>query len=100
MLKALGSHKTVARFKHIRDPVLRDISETSDEVLRYRHRHLSAGRETWHKVGTAIAVKKGIPRTCANVPTLLSSVATGVCTPRGNTAAMSLAAVYKSLEIL
>jgi hypothetical protein len=49
--------------------------------------------QDWHKGGTAVAVKKGIPHRCADVPPLLSGEATGVCIPTGNTE-MFLAAVY------
>jgi hypothetical protein len=51
-----------------------------------------------HKGGTAVAVKNGIPHTCADLPPLLSE-ATGVFTPSGNTE-MLFAAVYKSLQKL
>jgi hypothetical protein len=55
--------------------------------------------EDVHKGGTAIAVKKGIPHTCVDLPPLLSVEVTGICIPIGNTE-MFLAAVYKSLQRL
>jgi hypothetical protein len=51
-------------------------------------------REDGHKCGTALALKKGIPHTCVDLPPLLSVEATGVCIPIGNTE-IFLAAVYK-----
>jgi hypothetical protein len=55
--------------------------------------------EDLHKVGTATAVKKGIPHTCVNLPPLVSVEATGVCILIENTE-MFCAAVYKSLQRL
>jgi hypothetical protein len=55
--------------------------------------------EDWHKGETAVAVKKSIPHTCVNLPSLLSVEATGVCIPIGNTE-MFLAAVHKSPQRL
>jgi hypothetical protein len=54
--------------------------------------------EDGHKGGTYIAVKKGIPDTCVDLPPHLSVEATGVCIPIGNTE-MFLVAVYKSSDI-
>jgi exonuclease III len=51
--------------------------------------------EDGHRGRTAVAVKKGIPHTCVNLPPLLSVEATGVCMPIGNNE-IFLAAVYKS----
>jgi hypothetical protein len=51
--------------------------------------------EDGHKGRTAVAVKKGIPHTCTDLPPLLSVEATEVCIPIGNPK-MFLAAVYKS----
>jgi hypothetical protein len=56
-------------------------------------------REDGHKGGTVIAVKKGIPHTCIDLPALLSVEATGVCITIRNTE-MLLAAVYKSPQRL
>jgi hypothetical protein len=42
-------------------------------------------RKDGHKGGTAIAVKKGILHTCADLTPLLSVEATGVCISTGNT---------------
>jgi hypothetical protein len=47
------------------------------------------------ETGTAVAVKKGIPHTCADPPPLLSVGATGICIQIGNTE-MILALVYIS----
>jgi hypothetical protein len=55
--------------------------------------------EEGHKGGTAIALKKGIPHTCLDLPPLLSVKATGVCIPIGNTQ-MFHAAVHKSPQRL
>jgi hypothetical protein len=52
--------------------------------------------EDRHKGGTVVAVKKGIPHTCVNLPPLLPVEATGVYIPIGNPE-MFLAALYKSL---
>jgi hypothetical protein len=52
-------------------------------------------RQDGHKGGTAVAVKKGIPHTYADLPPVLSVEATGVCIPIGHTE-MLLAFVYKS----
>jgi hypothetical protein len=52
--------------------------------------------EDRHKDRTAIAVKKGIPHICVNLPPPLSAEVTGICIPIGNTE-MLLAAVYKPL---
>jgi hypothetical protein len=49
--------------------------------------------EDGHKGGTAIAVKKGIPHACVDLPPLLSAAATGVCMLTGNTE-IFLAPVY------
>jgi hypothetical protein len=56
-------------------------------------------REDGYKGGTAIAVKKGIPHTCVDLPPLLSVEATRVCVSIENTE-MFLAAVHKSLQKL
>jgi hypothetical protein len=56
-------------------------------------------REDRHKGRTAIAVKKGIPHTCADLPPLPSTDVTGVCIPIGNTK-IFLAAVHKYLQRL
>jgi hypothetical protein len=56
----------------------------------YRNDH-----QDGHKGGTAVAVKKGIPHTYADLPPLLSVKATGVCIPIGHTE-MLLVSVYKS----
>jgi hypothetical protein len=56
-------------------------------------------REDWNKGGNAIAVKTGIPHTCADLPPLLSAEATGACIPIGNTE-IFLAYLYKSLQRL
>jgi hypothetical protein len=56
-------------------------------------------REDGHKGGTAVAVEKGIPHRCADLPPLLSIEATGVGIPIGNTE-MLLAAVYKTPQRL
>jgi hypothetical protein len=55
--------------------------------------------EDGHKGETAVAVKKGIPHTCADLPPLLSVEATGVCILIGKTE-MFFAAVYKFLQRL
>jgi hypothetical protein len=47
------------------------------------------------KVGTAVAVRKGIPPDHVDLPPLISVEATGVCIPIGNSQVL-LAAVYKS----
>jgi hypothetical protein len=52
-------------------------------------------REDVHKGGTAIAVKEGIPHTCADLLLFLSVEEAGVCIPIGNTR-MFLTAVHKS----
>jgi exonuclease III len=57
------------------------------------------GRQDWHIGGTAVAVKKGIPHRCADLPPLLSAEATGVWIPIGNTE-MLHASVYKSPQRL
>jgi hypothetical protein len=57
----------------------------------YRNDH-----EDEHKGGISVAVKKGIPHICVDLPPLLSE-ATGVCIQIGNTE-MFLAALYKSVK--
>jgi exonuclease III len=47
------------------------------------------------KGGTAVAVKKGVPRSYVDLPPLISIEATGVCIPIGNKEIV-LAAVYRS----
>jgi exonuclease III len=56
-------------------------------------------QEDGHKAGTALAVKKGIPRTWVDLPPCLSVEATEVHIPIGNTE-MLLAAVHESLQRL
>jgi hypothetical protein len=50
-------------------------------------------RQDWQEGGTAIAIKKRIPCTCADIPNLLSVEVTGICIPIENTEIL-LAAVY------
>jgi hypothetical protein len=52
-------------------------------------------RQDGHKGRTAVAVKKAIPHTYADLPPLLSLEATGVCIPIGHIEIL-LASVYKS----
>jgi hypothetical protein len=49
---------------------------------------------TGDKYRTAIAVRKGIPHNHADLPSLVSVEATGICIPIGNSE-MLLAAGYK-----
>jgi hypothetical protein len=53
------------------------------------------GHEDRHKGPTDVAVKKGMPDTCVELPPVLTVEGTVICIPIGN-AEMFLAAVYKS----
>jgi hypothetical protein len=55
------------------------------------------GHEDGRKGETAVAVKRGIPHTCVDLPPLLPVEAPGVCMLIGNTE-MFLAALYKSAK--
>jgi hypothetical protein len=57
------------------------------------------GREDGRKGGTAVAVKKGIPHICVDLPPPLSAEVTDICMPIANIE-MFLAAVYKPLQRL
>jgi exonuclease III len=52
-------------------------------------------RHPGRKGGTAVAVRKGIPRNYVELPPLVSVEATGVCIPTGNNEVL-FASVYKS----
>jgi hypothetical protein len=67
--------------KHLQDPVLRHTSETSYEALHPKTDIYQTDCQDRHKDGTAVAVKKGIPHKCTELPPLLSIEATGVCIP-------------------
>jgi hypothetical protein len=51
------------------------------------------------KGGTAVAVRKGIPHSHVDPPSLISIEATGVCIPLGKNEIL-LAAVYRSLNFM
>jgi hypothetical protein len=51
-------------------------------------------RHSGRKGGTAVAVRRGVPRSYVDLPPLVSVEATGVCIPIGNSEIL-LASVYK-----
>jgi exonuclease III len=51
-------------------------------------------RHPGRKGGTAVAVRRGIPHNCVDLPNLVSVEATGICIPIGNSEIL-LASVYK-----
>jgi hypothetical protein len=56
-------------------------------------------REDGHKGRTGVAVKKGFPHSCIDLPPLQSLEVTGVCIPIGNTEVF-LSAVFKTTQRL
>jgi hypothetical protein len=70
---------------------------TPHERFSIRNYHIYRNdRYPGAKGGTAVAVKKGVPHSCVDVPPLISIEATAVCIPVGNKEILP-AAVYRSL---
>jgi hypothetical protein len=87
--------------------VRKQLQDLKIDVALFSETHLNplhtdiyrTDREDGHKGGTDVAVMKGIPHTCIDLPPVLSGETIGVCIPIGNTE-MFLAALYKSPQRL